>query len=107
VSASESADPSGQGRKIRHPLLVGEEWAYADRRQSFVEDVTRSGYFCPCCFRSRDGEIRGVHLGEFIRATKSFACGTPSNRGNDGSTHIFVRSRQHTEMFTRKPSDPH
>ena len=79
--------------EIRHTLLVGEKWPYADRGQGFIEDVTCSGYFCPCCFRSRDGEIRGVHLGELIRATKSFAGRTPSNRSNDGSTHIFVRSR--------------
>jgi hypothetical protein len=84
-------------------LLVAEKWPYADRGQGFIEDVTCSGYFCPCCFGPGDGEIRGVHLGEFICATKSLAGGTPSNRGNDGSTHIFVRSRQHTEMFTRKP----
>ena len=44
-------------QEIRHPVLVGEKGAYADRRQSFIEDVTCSGYFCPCCFRSRDGEI--------------------------------------------------
>jgi hypothetical protein len=42
-----------------------------------------------------------VHLCEFICVTKNFAGGSPSNRGNDGSTHILVRSRQHSEIYAR------
>jgi hypothetical protein len=42
-----------------------------------------------------------VHLCEFIGVTKSFAGGPPSKGGNDGSTHIPVRTRQHTERYAR------
>jgi hypothetical protein len=42
-----------------------------------------------------------VHLGNSIGVTQSFAGGPPSNRGNDGSTHILVRTWQHTERYAR------
>jgi hypothetical protein len=50
---------------------------------------------------ARNKEIRWVQLGNSIGVTQSFAGSPPSNRGNDGSTHILVRTRQHTERYAR------
>ena len=36
-----------------------------------------------------------MHHGKFIGMAQSLAGGSPSNRGNDGPTHILVRTRQH------------
>jgi hypothetical protein len=33
--------------------------------------------------------------------TEGFAGGSPSEIGDDGSAHILVRTRQHTEMYVR------
>jgi hypothetical protein len=42
-------------------------------------------------------------LGRFVGVTKSFAGGSPSKGGNDGSAHIFVQAAQRHDLSVFDP----
>jgi hypothetical protein len=96
------ANPSSERCPDRDdPLVVGEKSAHADRRQSVIEYFTCSAHLSTRGISSRQRKLRWIHSGKFIGVTKSFAGGSPSEVGDDGSAHILVRTRQHTEMYVR------